>query len=116
MTERHSKLKFFFYKYTHFTVAVQNVSLLPDHNPLAIIEGTMQRVTCVVNTNAAPPPVITWYLKYNDEEKIVKRNTTFIDITGNRTDNSKMLECQATNNNGTPKTASTLLNIECKYM
>lgn len=101
---------------THFTVPVKTISLQPDHNPLQIIEGSMKRVGCVVNEDAAPPPVFTWYLKYNGKERIIERNTSFLNITGNRTDNSKTLECQSTNNNETPKTASTLLNIECKYM
>lgn len=107
-------MKCFFYKYTHFTVAVQNVSLLPHDNPLPIIEGIVINVKCEVNKNAAPPPVITWYIKNNDKTSIIGRNTTNIDFEGNRTDNFKTLECQATNNKGTPKMASTLLNIECK--
>lgn len=108
---------FYFTLYiTHFTVPVKTISLQPNNNPLSIIEGTTETVECVVNKDAAPPPVFTWYLKYNDKERIIERNTTFVNITGNRTDNSKTLECQSTNNIGTPPTASTLLNIQCKYM
>lgn len=95
-----------------FNVAVQNVSLLPHDNPLPIKEGIVINVKCEVNKNAAPPPVITWYIKNNDKTSIIGRNTTNIDFEGSRTDNFKTLECQATNNKGTPKMASTLLNIE----
>lgn len=88
--------------------------MLPNTDILRIIEGRNITVKCVVNEDAAPPPVITWYLKYKAKTSIIGRNTTFINFTGNRTDNYKTLKCQARNNNVTAKTASTLLAIECK--
>lgn len=88
--------------------------MLPNTDILRIIEGSSITVKCVVNKDAAPPPVINWYLKYKGNTSIIGRNTTFINFTGSRTDTYKTLECQASNNEGTAKTASTVLAIECK--
>lgn len=101
--------------YTFSTVAVHNISLLPNSISLTIIEGTTEEIKCEVNKNAAPPPLITWYLNLvGDTRRTPVGNTSSVYITGNRSDNSKTLECQATNNNKTFKKASTVLNVECK--
>lgn len=98
-----------------FTVDIHNVSLIPSTKPLTIQEGTQLVVGCVVDSNAAPAPTITWNLGSANITSIAVTNTTFITLTGNRTNNNKMLQCKATNNNKPPKIASTTLNVECKY-
>lgn len=96
-----------------FNIAVHNISLMPNSNLVPIIEGKKEQFKCEVNKNAAPDPVITWYLSNQKDTSIIARNTSIINITGNRTDNFKTLKCQATNNNNkTSKTAHTVLNVE----
>lgn len=97
------------------TVDVQNVSLIPSDNPFTIREGTQRIVRCVVNQNAVPPPTITWYLESTDITIADTDNTNFT-ITGNKADNTKILQCRAANNNKPEKTASTTLNVECKCL
>lgn len=99
-----------------YTVDVQNISISPSDNPLTFREGTQMEVRCVVNSNAVPAPNITWSLGSTYITSIAGTYTTSITLTGNRTDNNKTLQCRATNNNKTPKTASTVLNIECEYI
>lgn len=101
--------------FCNLIVDVNNVSMIPTDNPLTIREGTQREVRCVVNSNAVPAPIISWYLDSKDITSRAGTDTTSIIITGNRTDNTKMIECRATNNNKFPKTASTILNIECKF-
>lgn len=101
--------------FCNLIVDVNNVSMIPTDNPLTIREGTRREVRCVVNSNAVPVPIISWYLDSKDITSRAGTDTTSIIITGNRTDNTKMIECRATNNNKFPKTASTILNIECKF-
>eukprot|EP00105_Crassostrea_gigas_P023191 XP_011442940.1 PREDICTED: cell adhesion molecule 1 isoform X2 [Crassostrea gigas] len=96
-----------------FYVDIHNVTLIPSANPLTIQEDTQLEVRCVVNSNAAPAPTITWYLESANITSIAVTNTTFITLTGNRTNNNKTLQCRATNNNNKPpKTANTTLNVE----
>lgn len=91
--------------------------MIPSANPLTIQEDTQLEVRCVVNSNAAPAPTITWYLESANITSIAVTNTTFITLTGNRTNNNKTLQCRATNNNNKPpKTANTTLNVECKFI
>lgn len=97
-----------------YTVEVYNVSISPSDNPLTIRESTHMEVHCVVNSNAVPAPNITWYLGSTDITYMAGTDTTSINITGNRTDNTKSLECRASNSNTPPKTANTKLNLECK--
>uniref|UniRef100_K1S1L6 Hemicentin-1 n=1 Tax=Magallana gigas TaxID=29159 RepID=K1S1L6_MAGGI len=75
-------------------------------------EGNREKVRCVVNSNAVPAPTITWYLGSRDITSKVGTDTTSITLTGNRTDNTKTLECRATNNNRPLMTASLTLNVE----
>lgn len=89
--------------------------MLSNDNPLTIREGTQRKLRCVVNSNAVPAPTITWYLVSTDITSIVGTDTTLIIITGNKEDNTKTLQCRASNNNKPPKTASTMLNVECKF-
>lgn len=96
-------------------VDVNNVSMIPADNPLIVREGAQKEVRCVVNSNAFPAPNINWYLDSTDITSRAGTDTTSIIITGNRTYNTKMIECRATNNKKIPKTASTILNIECKF-
>lgn len=98
-----------------YTVEVYNISISPNVNPLTIGESIKMDVRCVVNNNADPPPNITWHLGSTDITSKAGTDSTLIMITGNRTDNGKTLECRASNNNKPPKTASTTLNVECKY-
>lgn len=77
-------------------------------------EGTQKTIQCAINRNAVPAPNITWYLGFTDITKTAKAVKSYITITGNRTDNTKTLECRATNNKKPSKTASTTLNVECK--
>lgn len=100
--------------FSYIIVAVHNVSLIPSDNPLTINEGNQEKVRCVVNSNAVPAPTITWYLGSRDITSRVGTDTTSIFLTGNRTDNTKTLECKATNSNKPPMTASLTLNVECK--
>lgn len=86
----------------------------PSDSPLTVREGVNKEILCVVNSNAFPPPTITWFIGAKDITYMAAKNTTFINITGNRTDNNKTLQCKATNNNKTSKIATTKLNIECK--
>lgn len=97
-----------------FTVNVFNISMIPGDNPLTIRESITKIVRCVVNSNAVPAPTITWYLGSRDITSKVGTDTTSITLTGNRTDNTKTLECRATNNNRPLMTASLTLNVECK--
>lgn len=96
-------------------VDVINVSMIPSDNPLTIREGAQREIMCVVNNNAVLAPNINWYLDSTDITSRAGTDATSIIITGNRTDNTKMIECRATNNKKFPKTASTILNIECKF-
>uniref|UniRef100_K1R1Q4 Cell adhesion molecule 4 n=1 Tax=Magallana gigas TaxID=29159 RepID=K1R1Q4_MAGGI len=99
--------------YLREAVDIHNVTLIPSANPLTIQEDTQLEVRCVVNSNAAPAPTITWYLESANITSIAVTNTTFITLTGNRTNNNKTLQCRATNNNNKPpKTANTTLNVE----
>lgn len=98
-----------------FTVDVYNVSMLSSDNPLTLREGNRREVRCVVNSNAVPAPTISWHLGSINITSRAGTDTTLIMITGNRTDNGKALECRASNNNKQPKTASTVLNVECKF-
>ncbi|XP_065933069.1 hemicentin-1-like isoform X2 [Magallana gigas] len=91
---------------------VHNVSLIPSDSPLILREGKPKIVMCEVNSNAFPAPSITWLLGSKAISSIDRTNTTFISITGNRTDNRKTLECSATNNNKQPKKANTTLSVE----
>lgn len=100
--------------FSNIIVAVHNVSLIPSDNPLTINEGNREKVRCVVNSNAAPAPNITWYLESRDITSRVGTDTTSITLTGNRTDSKKTLKCRATNNNNPLMTASLTLNVECK--
>lgn len=103
---------FFFY-----TVDVQNVSLIPSGNVLTIREGAEQIVECEVNRNAFPIPTLIWFLGSKNISIITGLYATNITIIGNKTENKKKLQCNATTNNGIPpKTASTILNIECKFL
>lgn len=107
-------ITFLFYFFT-ILVDVYNVSLSPVDNPLNITENDERLVKCVVNSNADPVPTITWYLGSTNITSKARANTNFINITGNRNDTDKNLQCRATNSNKTPKTASTVLNVQCKY-
>lgn len=98
-----------------YTVEVYNVSISPSDNPLTIRESTQMKVRCLVNSNAVPAPNITWYLGSTDITYMAGTDITSINITGNRTDNTKTLECRASNSNKPPQTANTTLNVECKY-
>lgn len=89
--------------------------MIPPDNPLTLTRGVQREVRCVVNKNAVPPATFTWYLGPTDITSKARRNTSVIDIIGNEMDNSKTLECRATNNNKT-KSANTRLNVECKFI
>lgn len=104
------------YLYFLYTVDVHNISISPSDNPLTFRESSQMEFRCVVNSNAVPAPNITWYLGSTDITSRAGTNTTSITITGYRIDNMKTLQCRATNNNKLPKTASTVLNIECEYI
>lgn len=93
-------------------VNVYNVTLIPSDNPLTIREGTQRGVWCVVNSNADPAPNITWYLGSTDITSTAVINTTFITLIGNRIDNTKTLQCRATNTNNPPKIKITTINVE----
>lgn len=88
--------------------------MIPNVSLLIIKEGTEKEVRCEVNSDAVPAPTITWYVGSANITSMAKTDTTSITVTGNRTDNTKTLQCRATNNNKPPKTASTTLNVECK--
>lgn len=89
--------------------------MLSSDNPLILREGKRREVRCVVNSNAVPAPTITWYLGSTNITSIAGADTTSITPMGNRADNTKTLQCRATNNNKPPKIASTVLNVECKF-
>lgn len=117
--ELKKKFKIIIYEYASFnsiTADVKDVSLIPGLNPLILREGKPIVVKCEVNSDAIPAPSITWLLGTTEIPSIDRTNTTFISITGNRTDNTKTLECSATNNNKPPKKASTTLSVECKFI
>lgn len=95
------------------TVKVHNISISPKANPLTIREKTRMEVRCVVNSNAVPDPTFTWYLGSTIISTAANTHNTTITITGNRTDNNKMLACEATNYNDLSKSANTTLSIEC---
>lgn len=100
--------------YIFYTVEVYNVSISPGDNPLTIRESSQMEVRCLVNSNAVPAPNITWHLGSRDITNRAGTAATYMNISGNRTDNGKILECRASNNKR-PKTASTTINVECKY-
>lgn len=85
--------------------------MIPSANQLTIREGIMIEVRCEANSNAFPVPTIAWYL-----DSIFITNTDVYMKTGNKEDNQKTLECKASNNNKTEKSANTKLNIECRYI
>nr|XP_022344647.1 hemicentin-1-like [Crassostrea virginica] len=93
-------------------VDVHNVSLVPSDSPLTLVEGTWIEIRCVVNSNAVPAPIITWYLGSKEITGTTSNNTSSITITGKREDNRRTLQCRATNNNKPPKTVDTTLNVE----
>lgn len=88
--------------------------MIPNVSLLTIREGTQKEVLCVVNSDAVPVPTITWCMESSNITNMAKKYTTSITVSGNRTDNTKTLECKATNSNKPPMTASLTLNVECK--
>lgn len=98
-----------------FAVDVKNVSLDPSKNILTIKEGTQRNISCEVNGDADPAPNITWFIgPANLISTAVYTRKSFIIVTGKREDNTKTLQCKASNNYRPPETANTILNIECK--
>lgn len=85
--------------------------MIPSANPLTIREGIQSEVQCRANSDAFPDPAIAWYL----DSKFVT-STNKYSIIGKREDNRKTLECKASNDNKTEKSANTTLNIECRYI
>lgn len=99
--------------FTNETVDVHNVSMIPSDNPLTLIEGVTREIRCVVNRNAVPVATFTWYVGSEDITSSVGTDAAFINITGKKVDNAKLLQCRASNNNKAPKSSSTMLNVEC---
>lgn len=97
-----------------FLVDVHNVSLSPMDNPLTIKEGQQIPIMCIVNSNADPLPTILWYLISSNTNTIVETNSASLNLTGNRADNKKTLQCKASNGKKPEKTTSTTLNVKCK--
>lgn len=89
--------------------------MLSSDNPLTLREGKRREVRCVVNSNAVPAPTITWYLGSTNITSIAGTDTTSITLMGDRADNTKTLQCRATNNNKPQRIASTVLNVERKF-
>lgn len=87
-------------------VFVRNLSLSPNENPLTLAEGTRTVVTCSVNGDAYPAPLIQWFI----EDTEVKGTNQKLELIANKNDNAKILRCRATNNNNSLSTAS-FLNI-----
>lgn len=73
--------------------------LIPNVSLLTKREGTQKEVLCVVNSDAVPAPTITWYMESSNITNMAKKYTTSITVSGNRTDNTKTLECRATSSN-----------------
>ena len=90
-------------------VFVRNVSLSPNDNPLTIKEGTTIKVTCSVNSDAYPTPVIQWYI--GDTE--IGNNNETLELTADKIHDGKILHCLATNYNKS-LSSTTNLNILCK--
>ena len=91
-------------------VLIRNVSLSPNDNPLTITEGKTKNVTCSVNADAHPSPIIRWYI--GDTEIGVTKET--LELTADEIHDGKILCCQATNNDNS-LSRSTFLNILCKF-
>nr|XP_022328438.1 uncharacterized protein LOC111127518 [Crassostrea virginica] len=87
-------------------VLIRNVSLSPNDNPLTITEGKTKNVTCSVNADANPSPIIRWYI--GDTEIGVTKET--LELTADEIHDGKKLHCQATNNDNS-LSRSTFLNI-----
>lgn len=98
-----------------FTVRVHNVSLIPNNKTLTIQENKQTEIRCEVNSNAAPPPTITWFLGRTDITSTAGINKTTIIIMGNRTNDNAVLKCLASNNNNQSLIATTELNIQCEF-
>lgn len=102
-----SLLKMIFF---HIKVFVRNLSLSPNENPLTLAEGTRTVVTCSVNGDAYPAPLIQWFI----EDTEVKGTNQKLELIANKNDDAKILRCRATNNNNSLSTAS-FLNILCMF-
>eukprot|EP00105_Crassostrea_gigas_P007315 XP_011421516.1 PREDICTED: cell adhesion molecule 2 isoform X1 [Crassostrea gigas] len=87
-------------------VFVRNLSLSPNKNPLTLAEGTRTLVTCSVNSDAYPAPIIQWFIG----ETEVNGTNQKLELIADKNDDAKILRCRATNNNNSLTTA-TVLNI-----
>lgn len=93
-------------------IEVHNISLSPNNGQLTLRENLKTEVMCEINDNAVPSPTITWFLGTTYISSTEGTYTTSINITGKREDNTKTLQCKATNNYKPPKTAVATLNVE----
>lgn len=84
---------------------------------MTLREHTQRNISCEVNDNADPAPNITWFIGTTDlRSTAVFSHKSIFALTGKKEDNTKTLQCKASNSNRPPKTANITLNIECKYM
>ena len=93
-----------------FLVFIRNISLSPHDDPLTLTEGTSKKVTCSVNSDAYPIPVIRWFI--GDTEISITKET--LDLTADIIHDGKMLRCLASNNDKSLN-KTTFLNILCMF-
>lgn len=67
-------------------------------------------VTCSVNSDAYPAPIIQWFIG----EAEVNGTNQKLELMADKNDDAKILRCRATNNNNSLTTAS-VLNILCMF-
>ena len=86
------------------------MSLSPNDNPLTIKDGTTIKVTCFVNSDTYPTPVIQWYI--GDTE--IGSNNETLELTADKIHDGKILRCLASNNDKSLN-KTTFLNILCMF-
>ncbi|XP_078325011.1 neogenin-like isoform X2 [Crassostrea virginica] len=79
----------------NIAVFIRNISLSPHDDPMTLIEGTTNKITCFVNSDANPTPVIQWYI---GETEIGGTEET-LELTADKIHDGRKLLCLATNNN-----------------
>ena len=93
-----------------FLVFIRNISLSPHDDPLTLTEGTSNKITCSVNSDAYPTPVIRWYI--GDME--IGGTEGSLELKADKIHDGKILRCLASNNDKCLN-KTTFLNILCMF-
>ncbi|XP_078325007.1 uncharacterized protein LOC111126447 isoform X2 [Crassostrea virginica] len=81
-------------QFLKIAVFIRNISLSPHDDPLTLTEGTSNKITCSVNSDAYPTPVIRWYI--GDME--IGGTEGSLELKADKIHDGKILRCLASNN------------------